>query len=75
MQEYLKGDDSEFTTGITISHDGKVMSSISMKKTLKSGQTYKAFIDNYKDIRKSAEQVAIKIGGNGGNQHPGKNSQ
>lgn len=62
LQEYLKGDDSEFTTGVTISHDGKVMSSIAMNKTLKSGQTYKAFIDNYKSVRKSAEQVAVKIG-------------
>lgn len=61
LQEYLKGDDSEFTTGVTIDNEGKVMSSISMKKTLKSGQTYKAFIDNYKDVRKSAEQVAVKI--------------
>ena len=61
LQEYLKGDDSEFTTGVTVNNEGKVMSSISMKKTLKSGQTYKAFIDNYKDVRKSAEQVAVKI--------------
>ena len=65
LQEYLIGDDSEFTTGITVSHDGKIMSSISMNKTLKSGQTYKAFIDDYKDIRKSAEQVAVKIGARG----------
>jgi carbamoyl-phosphate synthase large subunit len=65
LQEYLKGDDSEFTTGVTTSHDGKVMSSISMNKTLKSGQTYKAFIDTYKDVRKSAEQVALKIGARG----------
>src|SRR5579885_810233 len=62
LQEYLKGDDSEFTTGVTISHDGKVMSSIAMSKTLKSGQTYKAFIDSYKGVRRSAEQVAVKIG-------------
>ncbi|CUR52256.1 putative carbamoylphosphate synthase large subunit [Nitrosotalea devaniterrae] len=61
LQEYIKGDDSEFTTGITIGYDGKVMSSISMKKTLKGGQTYRAFIDNFKNIRRSAEQVAVKI--------------
>lgn len=65
LQEYLKGDNSEFTTGVTVSHDGKAMSSISMNKTLKSGQTYKAFIDSYKNIRKSAEQVAVKIGARG----------
>lgn len=62
LQEYLKGDDSEFTTGVTVSHDGKIMSSIAMNKTLKSGQTYKAFIDSYNEVRRSAEQVAVKIG-------------
>ena len=65
LQEYLDGKDSEFTTGITVSNDGKIMSSIAMNKTLRSGQTYKAFIDSYKDIRRSAEQVALKIGARG----------
>ena len=65
LQEYLQNGDSEFTTGITISKSGKVMSSISMCKFLKNGQTYKAFIDDYKDVRESAEQVAVKIGARG----------
>ena len=39
-----------------------VMSSISMRKTLKQGQTYKAFIDDFHDVRKSAEETALKIG-------------
>ena len=65
LQEYLQGDDSEFTTGVTVSQDGKIMSSISINKFLKGGQTYKAFIDNYKNVRQSAEQVAIKIGARG----------
>lgn len=65
LQEYLQNGDSEFTTGITISKDGKVMSSISIRKILKSGQTYKAFIDDFKDVRQSAEEVAVKIGARG----------
>ncbi|HJW19288.1 MAG TPA: ATP-grasp domain-containing protein, partial [Candidatus Nitrosotalea sp.] len=65
LQEYLQGDDTEFTTGVTVSQDGKVMSSISINKFLKSGQTYKAFIDNYKVVRQSAEQAALKIGARG----------
>lgn len=65
LQEYLQNEDSEFTTGITVSESGKIMSSISMRKILKNGQTYKAFIDDYKDVRKSAEHVAIKIGARG----------
>jgi carbamoyl-phosphate synthase large subunit len=65
LQEYLQNGDSEFTTGVTTSQSGKIMSSISMLKILKSGQTYKAFIDDYKDVRKSAELTAIKIGARG----------
>ena len=65
LQEYLDGVDSEFTSGITISKDGKVMSSIAIRKILKSGQTYKAFVDNFKDVRQSAEEVAVKIGARG----------
>lgn len=65
LQEYLQGDDTEFTTGVTVSQDGKIMSSISINKFLKSGQTYKAFIDNYKVVRQSAEQAALKIGARG----------
>ena len=48
LQEYLK-DDAEFTSGVTIDRFGKyIMSSISIKKIIKNGQTYKAFIDNLK---------------------------
>jgi len=64
LQKYVTGD--EFTTGITIDKNCKyVMSSISIKKTVKHGQTYKAFIDDYHDVRKSAESVALKLGASG----------
>ena len=63
LQEYLEAEESEFTSGVTVDREGKrVMSSISMRRTLKGGQTYKAFIDDYRDVRKSAEAVAIKLG-------------
>ncbi|TBR11044.1 MAG: ATP-grasp domain-containing protein [Candidatus Nitrosotenuis sp.] len=66
LQEYLDGEDNEFTSGVTVDREGKhVMSSISMRKTLKGGQTYKAFIDDYDSINKCAEDVAIKIGARG----------
>ncbi len=65
LQEYLGNGDSEYTTGITVNQNGKVMSSIAMRKILKSGQTYKAFIDDYKVVRKSAEQTAVTLGGKG----------
>lgn len=64
VQKYLPGD--EFTTGITIERNCRyAMSSISIKKTIKHGQTYKAFIDDYHNIRKSAEEVALKLGASG----------
>jgi carbamoyl-phosphate synthase large subunit len=66
IQEYLGDEGMEFTTGVTVSEDGeKVMSSISMRRTLKGGQTYKAFIDSYDEVRQSAEEVALKLGARG----------
>ncbi|MEJ7642639.1 MAG: ATP-grasp domain-containing protein [Candidatus Nitrosocosmicus sp.] len=66
IQKYLKNDNQEFTTGITIAKNGKqIMSSIVIKKILKHGQTYKAIIDNFPEIKKVSESVAEKIGGIG----------
>ena len=66
IQKYLKNDNQEFTTGITIAKNGKqIMSSIVIKKILKHGQTYKAIIDNFPEIKKESESVAEKIGGIG----------
>ncbi len=66
IQKYLKNDNQEFTTGITIAKYGKqIMSSIVIKKILKHGQTYKAIIDKYPEIKKISECVAEKIGGVG----------
>jgi len=65
VQKYLAGD-TEFTTGVTIDKNSKyAMSSISIRKIIKHGQTYKAFIDNFYDVRKSAEEVALKLGASG----------
>ncbi|MEW6604668.1 MAG: ATP-grasp domain-containing protein [Thermoproteota archaeon] len=64
LQKYIAGD--EFTTGVTIDRNCRyAMSSISIKKTIKHGQTYKAFVDDYRNIRKSAEEVALKLGASG----------
>jgi carbamoyl-phosphate synthase large subunit len=61
LQEYLK-DDTEFTSGVTVDRFGTyVMSSISIQKIIKGGQTYKAFIDDFVAIRRSAEEVALKL--------------
>ena len=65
LQEYLSEDDSEYTTGVTVGRGTKVMSSISMRRTLKGGQTYKAFIEDFPEVRKAAEKVALRLGGAG----------
>lgn len=66
LQEYLPGNDNEFTSGVTVDKLGNfAMSSISIRKILKNGQTYKAFIDNFDFIRKSAQSVALKLGARG----------
>jgi carbamoyl-phosphate synthase large subunit len=66
MQKYLGDDNKEFTTGVTINRNGlETMSSIVIKKILKHGQTYKAIIDDYPEIKKISEETAKKIGGIG----------
>lgn len=66
IQEYLHDEEMEFTTGVTVNARGdSVMSSIAMRRWLKGGQTYKAFIDRYDHVRKSAERVAMALGARG----------
>jgi carbamoyl-phosphate synthase large subunit len=63
IQEYLNETCQEFTSGVTIDKSGmNVMSSISLCKFPKHGQTYKAIVDSFDLIRKSAEKVALKLG-------------
>ena len=62
IQKYLKDDNREFTAGITIDKKGcNIMSSIVIKKILKHGQTYKAIIDKFPEIKEISEQTAKKI--------------
>lgn len=66
IQKYLEDDNQEFTTGVTIDKSGQnIMSGIVIKKSLKHGQTYKAFIDKFPEIREISETTAKKIGGIG----------
>jgi carbamoyl-phosphate synthase large subunit len=65
LQELLAGEDNEFTTGVTVGRGTEVMSSIAMRRSLKGGQTYKAFIDDFPEVRKAAEEVARRLRGSG----------
>ena len=66
IQEYLNDSNLEFTSGVTIDKSGNyIMSSISMQKFPKSGQTYKAVVDSFDQVRESAEVVSKKLGARG----------
>ncbi|MCL5068026.1 MAG: ATP-grasp domain-containing protein [Thaumarchaeota archaeon] len=66
IQEFVPGENSEFTIGVTIDNrKSSVMSSIAMRRVLHSGQTYKAFIEDFQDVRTTAEEAALKLGARG----------
>lgn len=85
IQEYVGNYDEEFTIGVLYADNGKLVTSIAMKKLLGSGlstrqilvnpKTKKKYmissgisqglIDDFKDIRKTAEKIAQIIGANG----------
>ncbi len=60
LQQYLEGD--EYTSGVTSDERGRVMSSIAMRRELKWGQTFRAYVDDFPDVRKAAEEVAKAMG-------------
>ena len=61
LQEYLGQGDQEFTAGVTSDRDARVLSSIAMRRTLKSGQTSKAFVEDFPLVRSAAERVAVAL--------------
>lgn len=66
VQEYVPGVDKEYTTGVLSDiRNNKIISSISIKKYLKCGQTYKGIIDDFPEPRNLSEMVAQKIDARG----------
>jgi carbamoyl-phosphate synthase large subunit len=65
IQEYLPDEDLEYTTGITMNENGAVLSTISLRRKLKHGQTYKAFVEDVPSVRRSSEKAVLVIGGRG----------
>lgn len=62
IQQYIEGNDNEYTTGVlTDFRNNKIISSISIKKFLKSGQTYKGIIDDFPEARRVSETVATNL--------------
>lgn len=58
VQELIKGE--EYTCG-SITFNNKVYGSISMKRELRNGDTYKAYVDNNKIIKKFIDDLLMEI--------------
>ncbi len=58
LQEYLSDEENEYTTGVSSDPQGRIIASISMRRKLKSGQTAKAFVEDFPTVRRAAEKVA-----------------
>jgi hypothetical protein len=63
IQKYVNDSYLEFTSGVTIDQSGNhIMSSISVRKSPKSGQRYKAVVYSFDEVLKSTEIVSKKLG-------------
>jgi carbamoyl-phosphate synthase large subunit len=66
IQEYVPGIGNEYTTGVLSDNkSNKIISSISIKKYLKCGQTYKGIIDDFREARFLSENVAKNLNAKG----------
>jgi carbamoyl-phosphate synthase large subunit len=61
VQELLRDEEQEYTTGVTSDLQGRILSSIAMRRKLKGGQTAKAFVEDFPEIREAAERVALAM--------------
>ncbi|ATW26853.1 ATP-grasp domain-containing protein [Candidatus Formimonas warabiya] len=50
VQEYIAGEDQEFTVGICLDHQGKAISKIALKRYLQDGVSIAAVSDDYHEI-------------------------
>lgn len=64
LQEYLDG--VEYTVGIVVDSTGtEILSSIPIRKIIRNGQTFRAFIEDNKEITETSEKISLSIGGLG----------
>lgn len=65
VQEYLPGEEEEFTVGICVNCLGKVISKIALKRRLQEGVSMAAVSDGYHDIADYGARVAGTLGAYG----------
>jgi carbamoyl-phosphate synthase large subunit len=64
IQKRVGDEDCEYTAG-TITFDGKCAASIVMRRDLRDGNTYKAYVDEYPALNEFVRNVASKLGAYG----------
>lgn len=64
IQECVATSSDEYTCGITLA-DGCVMATVTMRRDLRDGNTYRAYVEPHTPFEKSLEEIAIKLGGFG----------
>jgi len=55
IQEFVEGD--EYTAGLVRTADGEVLGPITMRRELKAGSTYRAWVGEYPDIREEVLRI------------------
>ncbi len=61
VQEYLPGDDEEYSVGVVVSRRGDMLGSIAMKRVLRHGVTIAAIVDKQPEVQAYAEEIAGKM--------------
>lgn len=61
LQEYITGEEQEFTVGICLNHTGRVISKIALKRHLQEGVSIAAVSDDYHDIADYCARVASTL--------------
>ena len=60
IQEYLKPIDNEFTSSIFMLEE-EILGVITIKRELRDGNTYRAFIDDYENVKREVKKIGKKL--------------
>ena len=65
LQEYLQPDDQEYTVAVYLDRAGRQAGSISLKRDLMAGNTYRAWVDQNPAVLAEAEAIVRALGPSG----------
>ncbi len=61
IQQQLSAEGREYTVGVVVFRSGKLGGSISMQREMKSGFSYRMIVEDFAEVRKYAEAIALKL--------------